>query len=159
MGLEAVYRRPGFMIRRAHQIAVGIFEEECAPFELTSQQHGVLSALAAYPGIDQITVGRLLGHDRSTVGIVVKRLVERGLVRRRVSPDDKRRHSLRLTARGQRLLTESASAASRAQERLLHAFSEEERQTLHALLERLIESNNEETRVPLTRDLEGERTA
>jgi DNA-binding MarR family transcriptional regulator len=160
MGLETVYRRPGFLLRRAHQIAAGIFEEECAAFELTPQQHGVLSALAAFPDVDQVSVGRLLAHDRSTVGIVVKRLVERGLVRRRLSALDKRRHKLRLTVRGERLLADSHDAAARAQRRLLAPFTVNERASLLGLLERLVESANDESRVPLDRHLlEGTRSA
>jgi hypothetical protein len=34
--LEDIYRRPGFMIRRAHQIAVAIFLEECRSSGLTT---------------------------------------------------------------------------------------------------------------------------
>src|SRR5256885_12122509 len=33
-----LYQRPGFLLRRAHQISVGIFEEQCRPLGLTPPQ-------------------------------------------------------------------------------------------------------------------------
>jgi DNA-binding MarR family transcriptional regulator len=145
--LEDLYRRPGFMLRRAHQIAVGIFADECAEHDLTTIQHGVLVALATFPGLHQISLGRLLGLDRTTIGSVVRRLEERGLVRRAVGAD-KRRRTLRLTRRGERMRAASAGDAARAQDRLLERFSPDERTTLLALLSLLVDGHNAETRVP-----------
>jgi DNA-binding MarR family transcriptional regulator len=148
--LGAIYRRPGFMIRRAHQVAIGIFAEECADLDLTTQQHGVLSALAQFPGIDQISLGRLLGLDRSTVAGVVGRLTDRGLVRRTVSRIDRRRLLLVLRAAGTRALDASHGAAKRAQERLLAPLSAPERTQFLKLLERVLDEHNPSTRVPVS---------
>ncbi|HTJ26451.1 MAG TPA: MarR family transcriptional regulator [Candidatus Limnocylindria bacterium] len=151
--LDALYRRPGFMLRRAHQIAVGIFAEECGAFDLTTTQHGILTALQTFPALDQISLGRLLGLDRSTVGTVVKRLEERGLIRREVSGEDKRRRELHLAPAGEQLLAAAGEAATRASERLLSAFTPLEAQMLLGLLTRLTEVNNAATRVPLRADI------
>jgi DNA-binding MarR family transcriptional regulator len=151
--LEALYRRPGFMLRRAHQIAVGIFAEECGAFELTTTQHGILTALHTFPALDQISLGRLLGLDRSTVGTVLKRLEERGVIRRETSGEDKRRRVLHLTTAGEDLLAAAGEATVRAQERLLSAFTPLEAQMLLGLLTRLTEVNNAATRVPLRADI------
>jgi DNA-binding MarR family transcriptional regulator len=148
--LGAIYRRPGFMIRRAHQIAIGIFAKECADLDLTPQQHGVLSALAQFPGIDQISLGRLLGLDRSTVAGVVIRLSDRGLVRRSVSRVDRRRLLLALRAAGTRALDASHGSAERAQERLLAPLSATERTQFLTLLERVLDEHNPSTRVPVS---------
>jgi hypothetical protein len=43
MTLEHLYARPGFLLRRAHQIAVGIFVEACALHKLTTSQRSSLS--------------------------------------------------------------------------------------------------------------------
>ena len=148
--LGAIYRRPGFMIRRAHQVAIGIFAEECADLDLTTQQHGVLSALAQFPGIDQISLGRLLGLDRSTVAGVVGRLTDRGLIRRTVSKSDRRRLLLALRAAGTRALDASHAAAERAQERLLASLSPRERSQFLNLLQRVLDEHNPNTRVPVS---------
>jgi DNA-binding MarR family transcriptional regulator len=151
--LDSIYRRPGFMLRRAHQIAVGIFADECGEFELTTTQHGVLTALQTFPALDQISLGRLLGLDRSTIGTVVTRLEERGLIRREIADNDKRRRVLHVTAEGARLHLAVGEAAARAQERLLSAFTPLEATMLLGLLTKLIEINNAESRVPLRADI------
>jgi len=89
--LEDIYRRPGFMIRRAHQIAVAIFLEEARESCITPTQYGVLVILERRPGIDQNTLARLLGLDRSTAGLVVRKLAERGLIARAIGAGDLRR--------------------------------------------------------------------
>ena len=54
--LDKLYRRPGFMIRRAHQIAVSLFLEETGALGITNRQYGIMLVLKEEPGIDQITV-------------------------------------------------------------------------------------------------------
>jgi DNA-binding MarR family transcriptional regulator len=137
--LQELYRRPGFMIRRCHQIAVSIFADECREFDLTTTQYGILYVLSRHPGIDQISLARLLGLDRSTTGMVVGRLETRTLLRRAVDPTDKRKRLLELTPAGEKMLTRVQPVVRRAQERLFAPFNAQERDILVALLDRLIE--------------------
>lgn len=137
--LQELYRRPGFMIRRCHQIAVSIFADECREFDLTTTQYGILYVLSRYPGIDQISLARLLGLDRSTTGMVVARLEERLLLRRAVDPTDKRKRLLELTPAGEKMLARVQPVVRRAQERLFAPFNAQEREMLIALLDRLID--------------------
>ena len=146
--LDALYRRPGFMIRRAHQIAVSLFLEETGELGITNRQYGILLVLKAQPGIDQITVAKLLGLDRSTTGMVLGKLEEGGLVGRVVGVDDRRKRSLKLTPAGERMLTRLAGPARRAQERVLSAFSPKEREMFLDLLDKFARAFNETTRVP-----------
>jgi hypothetical protein len=72
--LDALYRRPGFMLRRAHQIAVSLFLEETGELNITTTQFGILHLLKHSPGLDQITVAKLLGLDRSTTRVIARQL-------------------------------------------------------------------------------------
>jgi hypothetical protein len=47
---------PGHLIRRAHQVAVAIFMEETAGFDVTPVQFAILNALLEDPGEDQVTL-------------------------------------------------------------------------------------------------------
>ncbi len=150
--LQDLYRRPGFMIRRAHQIAVSVFLEETAELGVTSTQYGILHVLEQRPSIDQITLARLLGLDRSTTGMVLKTLEAGGLVCRVVLPSDKRRRRLELTAAGRELLGKLAVPAGRAVQRVQWPLAGEERQTFILLLEKLTGAFNATSRVPLLAD-------
>jgi DNA-binding MarR family transcriptional regulator len=147
--LEDIYRRPGFMIRRAHQIAVAIFLEEARESRITPTQYGVLVILERRPGIDQNTLARLLGLDRSTTGLVVRKLAERGLIARAMGAGDQRRRELRLTRTGAALLDRMVASARRAQQRLLSPLPARERQRFLDLLTRVTEAFNRTTRVPV----------
>ena len=69
--IEELHERPGFLIRRAQQIAVALFLEETGALGITNTQYGILLVLKNRPGIDQISVARLLGLDRSTTGMEI----------------------------------------------------------------------------------------
>jgi len=147
--LEELYRRPGFMIRRVHQIAVSLFIEETGKLGVTLRQYGILFVLKHRPGIDQISVANLLGLDRSTTGMVLKKLARDGLVVRSVGVHDRRRHSLQLTRSGEKLLSELAEPARKAHARVLSAFTPREQTLFLALLDKFTRAFNDSTRVPL----------
>jgi DNA-binding MarR family transcriptional regulator len=139
------------MIRRAHQIAVSLFLEETGELGITNRQYGILFALKHRPGIDQISIARLLGLDRSTTGMVIKKLEQAGLVGRAVGERDRRKASLALTRAGERMLERLAEPAQRAPSRVLSAFTPAERAQFLGLLDKLIARFNDTTRVPLGR--------
>ena len=71
---------PGHLIRRAQQIAVAIFMEECAAYDLTPVQYAALVAIRENPGTDATRLSSLIALDRSTLGNVLERLEARKLV-------------------------------------------------------------------------------
>ncbi|XAY88521.1 MarR family winged helix-turn-helix transcriptional regulator (plasmid) [Sphingomonas parapaucimobilis] len=147
--LISLWDRPGFMIRRAHQIAQTLFLEETGSLKVTPTQYGILRILDARPGLDQIGVAKLLGQDRSTTAMVLGKLVEDGLVERRLSPLDRRRRELALTAAGQRMLVELTEPVRRSHDRLLSVFQPKDAERFLELLHQFIECFNEEARTPL----------
>jgi len=147
--LTTLYRRPGFMIRRAHQIAVALFLEETGELKITTTQYGILFVLEHRPGIDQVSLAKLLGLDRSTTGMVVNKLERAGLIGRATVSRDRRRRSLHLTRAGEKMLARLAAPAERAQRRVLSALAPRERMAFLDMLDRLTRSHNGTTRVPL----------
>lgn len=132
--LQGVYVRPGFLLKRCHQVTAALFLDHCRDFGVTPSQYGALCALEEFPGIDQLAVGRLIGLDRSTAGLVVKLLAERGLLERSVNDQDNRRMRLRLSPAGRRLLASIEPAAGRAQKAALSALPPSKRKQFLALL-------------------------
>ncbi len=140
--------KPGHLIRRAQQIAVAIFMEECAGFGLTPVQYAALSAIDANPELDATRLSYLVALDRSTVGSVLERLQAKGLVERVPSADDRRVKRLRIRPAGHRLLAQVDSAVERAQRRIVEPLAADERRTFLRLLAQLVECNNEFSRAP-----------
>ena len=138
--LHDLSRRPGFLLRRAHQVAVAIFVEEVGTIALTPPQHNVLSAVHAHPGSHQTEVSRLVGYDRATVGAVLAGLEARQLIRRAGSADDRRLKTLTLTPRGKQLLVASNAAMERINERIVAPLAPRERKVFIALLAKVAAS-------------------
>jgi DNA-binding MarR family transcriptional regulator len=140
--------KPGHLIRRAQQIAVAIFIEECAAFDLTPVQYAAMVAICENPGIDATRLSAVIALDRSTIGNVLERLEARGLIIRYASPEDKRIKLLKITAQGRTIVKRSTAAVERAQERILAPLQPKDRRTLLDLLSQLVELNNGASRVP-----------
>lgn len=137
-----LWARPGYLIRRLHQIHYALFFEECADFDITPVQYGLLTTLLLYPDLDQNSLGRELGIDRTNVADVLGRLSRRGLVERRRSEEDRRMVLARLTPEGEKATREMHEAMQRAQDRLLEPLLPEERNAFLTMLIRLIDGNN-----------------
>jgi len=137
-----LHERPGFLIRRAHQIATSVFIEICRDEELTPSQYGVLYMLQNEGSSDQSAIARLVGLDRSTTGLVVGGLARRGLLRKQPSATDRRRNALALTPRGHALLERCAPLAEEAKMALLAAFTAAERKEFLRLLKKFTSANN-----------------
>jgi DNA-binding MarR family transcriptional regulator len=137
------------MLRRAHQIAIALFYEETGDLHITTTQFGILHLLKHQPGLDQISVAKLLGLDRSTTGMVLNKLEKAGLVGRSVGKTDRRKRTLALTAAGERMLKRLKAPAQRVMKRQLAAFKPPERKLFLRMLDKFTRTFNESTRVPL----------
>jgi len=149
MSMEDVYLKPGHLIRRAQQIAVSIFLEECAPFDMTPVQYAAMVAIRDNPGIDATRLSALVAFDRSTLGNVLERLENRGLVNRSGSPEDKRIKILHLSATGEKVLHDVEPLVRKAQDRILAPLAAEDRTHFMRILTQLVELNNNASRAPL----------
>ena len=154
----ALYRMPGHLIRRCHQISAALFAEECGPFDITPQQYAVLSVLAANDGVDQITLAGLAALNRTTAGEVIDRIERSRLVKRRDNESDRRVKNIFITKAGQRRLDEIEEAVERVQRRLLEPLDAQERTRFVELLTRVANDNNELSRAPLRPASKGRRS-
>lgn len=137
-----LWDRPGFLVRRLHQIHISIFYEECNGENITPVQYGLLSILAKLDSIDQMGLAAELGVDRTNVGDVLRRLEGRGLISRVVNPADGRMRLVSITERGLAFLNRTRRSAHRSQERLLAPLPEKHRAQFLDFLRKLVEANN-----------------
>lgn len=144
----SAFEMPGHLLRRCHQIAVGIFLEECRPHDLTPLQFVALATLSEKGPMDQAALGRVAALDRTTSAIVIRALAERGLVTRAQSQKDKRSKVVTLTNLGRDLLANVRADIETAQERIVSPLSMRERDQLNRLLEKVAVANNEFSRAP-----------
>lgn len=146
--MTSLWERPGYLVRRLHQIHVAMFLEECAAYGITPVQYAVMTALLNNPDADQITIAQEAGIDRTNVADVLSRLEQRGLVERKRGVADRRMRIASLTGEGERIGREMEHASLAAQARFMAPLSPEKRGRLMALMTELVEANNEFSRAP-----------
>ena len=127
-----VHSMPGHIVRRLQQVAVRLFTEEVGP-ELTPVQFASLFAIGDKPDIGQAALAALIGYDRATIGGVIDRLEQKGLVVRVPSPEDRRSNALALTATGREIVTANKSKVETVQKRLLQPLDAEEQRHFEAM--------------------------
>lgn len=144
-----LFSRPGFLIRRMHQIHTFLFAQETSAFNITPVQYSLLTALDTLGEMDQNTLAIEVGLERSSVAEVIPRLNARGLVSRTQAEHDKRLRLVKLTPVGKRLVKKMANAVQRAHDRTIEHLSPVERDIFMLQLIRLVEANNSDSLVPL----------
>ena len=149
---KALWARPGFLVRRLHQIHMAIFLKECAEENVTPIQWGILTLVSAEPGIGHVEIAEELGLDRANVANVLNRLIKRKLLTQKDSTTDKRKKSISITSKGQQLLEDFKPRADHSQRMLLELLTSDERKVFMKLLTRLVQGNNELSRAPIRFD-------
>jgi DNA-binding MarR family transcriptional regulator len=143
-----IYRAPGHLIRRAQQIVASLFISQTQN-QVTPIQYALLAMLADSDGLDQVTLARRVALDASTSGNTLERMAQKGWVERKIDPQDRRRRVLSLTPEGRHIFESLIDDVETVQERLLDPLDPKERVVFMRLLTKLVQENNEFSRVPL----------
>src|SRR5206468_106854 len=125
---------------------VSIFLSETSDLGITHIQYGALLAIEYAPGLDQVTLGKMIAAYRQTVSVVISRLCERGLVERRRK--DKRSNALFLTDAARDVMKQMVKFIPAVDEAILAPLSQRERDIFMKLLSKLVAENNELSRAP-----------
>src|SRR5262249_39761967 len=121
----------------AQLVSESLHDLYAGPFGLSVTQWRVMAALGRFAPLTASDVGQRIVMDKVAVSRAVAALMERGLVERATDRDDRRRASLRLSARGRAMHGRIVPLALEYESRLSEALSAEEKRTFDALSERL----------------------
>ena len=134
-------RAPAYLARRFGQIMQGVLAEVIEPHGLMPQQWGIIVAIVREPGADQRRVAERQSIDANTASRLIDELEASGLVRRLVSPDDRRAKCLELTPTGALMRQKLRGPIMAAQDRVLAALNQTEKKSLLDMLTRVVEAN------------------
>jgi DNA-binding MarR family transcriptional regulator len=139
---------PGHLARRFHQISTTLFDLEMSGAELalTPVQFAALVAIRDRPDIDQATLAATIAYDRTTIGGVVDRLTEKGMVERYADPADRRCKRLKLASVGHDALAIAEPLVSRSQKLLVSSLTRAEQEQLLTLMQKVVDALGDTSR-------------
>lgn len=142
MNDKSQFRTASRIVQLANAI-VWLRNNQLQSLRLTSSQSEALLYILRQPPDREIFAGNLMEDlhlSQSTVAGIVKRLEDKGLIRRTVASHDNRKSIIALTSQGRQLDQILRRNAVRTESALLDGMSAEERQQLLCLLERAEEN-------------------
>src|ERR1700710_2028708 len=134
-------QRPGFLIRRLHQIHVALFQKKCAAFDVTPLQYSLLSALARRGTADQTTLAADVALDRTTTTGALKRLQSRSFIERSIHHGDRRAQLCRLTKAGAKLLGQMEMSARAAHLETVADLNKADQKRFIAMMQQIVAAN------------------
>jgi len=120
--LGILNRRLGYFARRLQVWIFQDFIRRLASVDLSPAQFSVLVVIGANAGLSQAELSATLGIERARLVRMLHRLERRGLTQRLPSSADARRHALRLTREGGRLLARAKRLSDEHEAGLIERF-------------------------------------
>ena len=127
----------GFLLAKAYQRACALYKEKFDSYDLTPQQFGLLRFLWEEDGLTQVELSNRSQIDRTTIGGLIDRLEQAGLLVRLPHPEDRRAYRISLTDAGKSLEKELTPLAEELHRVILAPLSPEEIESLTTILQKL----------------------
>jgi DNA-binding MarR family transcriptional regulator len=121
----------------AQLVSESLHDLYAGPFDLTVTQWRIMAALGRFAPLTASQVGKRIVMDKVAVSRAVAGLMKRGLIERATDRQDRRRVSLRLSARGRAMHGRIVPIALAYEARLCRALSVDERRNFDGLADRL----------------------
>ena len=128
----------GSLVKHAHIMLRRKLEERLRETGLTYAQWSALAVIRRQGGIAPSELEHILLVERPSVTSLMNGLESRGLITRRSSPEDGRSKQIFLTDEGKRLAEETQHFAIVVEERVRRGMTEDEFETLRALLVKMV---------------------
>ncbi|MCI0747921.1 MAG: MarR family winged helix-turn-helix transcriptional regulator [Verrucomicrobia subdivision 3 bacterium] len=121
-------RRLPPLLRRAWFCLNQAFRRRIASLEITPDQFTVMRTLLENEGITQRQLTHLISSDPNTIASLLERMETAGLIERKTHERDRRAHSLRLRATGQKKYEQARAIAIDLQSQVLQVLPDNKRE-------------------------------
>lgn len=134
-------------------------ESSLSPLGLRPRHLVTLTVLRDHGGATQQALATTLQIDRTNLVGLLNELEATGLIVRRRTDEDRRRHVVELTEAGARKLVDAECALAAAEDELFSALDAEQRETLYRLLQQATAGHVLDCSAAIQQDAPGATTA
>lgn len=127
----------GFLLAKAYQRACALYKEKFGNYDLTPQQFSLLRFLWKEDGLTQVELSNRSHVDRTTIGGLIDRLEQSGLLQRLPHPEDRRAYRICLTPAGRKLEEELTPLAGELRRAILEPLDPDEVVALFTILRKM----------------------
>jgi DNA-binding MarR family transcriptional regulator len=132
--VEEISSSNGFLLALLGQDAMRRLRDALTTHDLKPRQFQILDLLADRGPIGQRELGETMAIDHSILVTMLNPLEADGLIERKRSGTDRRRHDVTVTPAGKRRLANAAQAQREAEDALFAGLTEQQRDQLRELL-------------------------
>ncbi|WP_310498428.1 MarR family transcriptional regulator [Sandarakinorhabdus sp.] len=124
----------GFLLSDCARLLRRRFDARARSIGVSRPQWRVLFALTRAEGVNQAMLADILEVETITVGRMVDRLADAGLVERRPDPDDRRMWRLFLTSHAQALLEDLRAVGEEVRAEMMQGINDDDAERLAGML-------------------------
>lgn len=117
----------GFRIRMAERSIYKTFIQNVG---MTPVQYSIFTLVAENEGMSQGVIGEALNMDRASTMAIMDKLEKAGLIERRKSLVDRRRHALYLTAKGKKEIVKTENKVKQTDDKFKQRLTDKQLQEL-----------------------------
>lgn len=139
----------GYWMRMVSNQVSHAFARKLAGRDVTVAEWVLLRQLYGTEALAPSRLAEQLGMTRGAISKLSERLMDKGLIARADSPEDRRAHMLSLTAKGERLIPELAGLADENDAEFFQDLTSDERKQLEKLLRKIVTQRGIKT-IPLS---------
>jgi DNA-binding MarR family transcriptional regulator len=132
----------GFLLAQLGRAVTRQYRCALLPIGLKPRETQALVRLSDHGPMGQQALGAALDIDASNLVALLNDLEAEGLISRRRDPQDRRRHVVEISSRGEKVVDEVERASTGVESEFFAALSDEERVVLQRLLARVAESTD-----------------
>jgi len=129
------------LYQRVYKNLITLIRSELEPYDFNRGEFPLLFKLIKKgDGITQKEICEMLYISKSTTSKIIKRLVEKGYLRKEKDPEDKRASRIFLTDKKDKIEDLIKEIDQKAENKMLEGFDTEEREELRGYLERILDN-------------------
>lgn len=130
----------GYLLNTSARLIKRNLDAQLKKYDLTSSQWALLKLLFDENNLSQSEIADKSLSDKATIGVIIDKLIEKGLIQKKLSKDDRRSYTVSITDKGSQLSEVVNHCAIVSNEKAIIGLSKEDTDILIKCLNVIIKN-------------------